>query len=263
MTNHFPGHNPENVDEAIKLIDQLREKITLIPATPESGSDLANDEIATIPPVHPAQLVSLMLANAWSCLDSAREIYQPGSNRRITAIETLLRTALIASARAAFILIPEDPKERQDNATRVAYASFQSGQRAWNELGNFKHLIDDAQGGKRVFDDVFEYFNDKKYPRGEEKLIKDMLKLLVPYLQDSGDEDFLYEYLLLMWHGYSGVAHANHWQFSLSQHLMEGSGSIAVGDITSNLLTVAQVADYSVDLYYWKSIDRKSRMEKS
>lgn len=262
MDNHFPGHNAENVDEAINLINKLRKKISLIPKAPEAGSDLANDEIATILPVHPAQLVSLMLANAWSCLDSAQAIYQPGSNLRITAIETLLRTALIASARAAFILIPEDPKERQDNATRVAYVSFQSGQRAWKELGNFKHLIAGAQDGKRVFGEVFEQFREKRYPHGEERLIKDMLKLLVPYLQDAGDEDFLYEYLLLMWHGYSGVAHANHWQFSLSQYLMEGSGSIAVGDITSNLLTVAQVADYSADLYYWKSIDRKSRMEK-
>lgn len=253
MANEFSKKNQETLDEAIKLITDLRVKISSASVPPQPGSDLANDELATIQPVHPAQMAGAMLANAWSCLDCAREIYQPGSNYRVTAVESLLRTALIASSRAAYMLIPDDPMERQDNATRIAHASFSSGLRAWNVLGDFKHLIDNASGGRDVFTELYAHFDRKQYRGGEEQLIKDMIKSIVPRLQDHGDEEYLFEYLLLMWHGYSGVAHANLWQQSLSQFLMEGEGSVAVGDLTSNLLTVAQVAEFSAGLYHWRS----------
>jgi len=254
MANHFTTTNQENLDEAIKLIDLLHVKISRASVPAQPGSDLAIDEQATIALVHPAQLASIMLANAWSCLDSAREIYQPGLNYRVTAVESLLRTALIASSRAAYMLIPDNPLERQDNATRIAHSSFSSGVRAWKVLGNFEHLIDNAAGGRTAFEGFYSSFDGKTYQGGEERLIQDMITSIVPHLQDGGDEAYLFEYLLLMWHGYSGVAHANFWQQSLSQMLIEGQRSVAIGDLTSNLLTVAQVAEFSAGLLYRRSV---------
>lgn len=253
MPNNYDTEDMQILADAAIIIGSLHGRLANLPGTPNPGSDLAGDELATPALVHPAQSATLMMANVSNCLMGAFHLLNPQNASGATSIEVLLRTALIGTSRTAFILAPDAPEVRRANATRVAHSDFHSGSRAWKVLGQFEHIIENASQAQSLFSEFRQEF-PARGPGGEEQLINDMLATIEPYLRTSEDQPVLREQMLLMWHGYSAVAHANTWQLSLSQSLNEGSGAVTVGSLHTNLAILANAADFSLKL-----LDQRSR----
>ena len=233
--------------EAEQLVRTFNHRLASVPVPAEPGSDLAVDEANTPQIVHPAQTSKLILTNVNNCLLSAITLCKAPGISGVSPVEILLRTALIGSCRAMLIVVPDDPLERQAHAVDIAHADFHSANRAWSVMGKFEHTIENASKAQTLFEGFFKEFPSGRAP-ADGGLIARMIKTIEGQFQDPVDGAFMREQLLTIWHGYSGVAHANTWQHSLSGMLNGASDSVTTGPLFHHLGVLARAADYSVEM---------------
>ena len=197
--------------------------------------------------VHPAQTATILLANVANCLLSAITLSKIPKVSGVAPVEILLRTALIGSCRAALIVEPEDENERRTNAYDIARADFNSAQRAWSVMGAFEHTIENARGAQVVFEEFLRDFPAGR-PPSDGGFINRMTRTLARQFSDPLDAAFMREQLLMVWHGYSGVAHGNTWQHSLSGSVNGVSESTATGPLFHHMNLLAKLADFNLTM---------------
>lgn len=133
-------------------------------------------------------------------------------------LQTLARTALLASARVIFVLGSDDKGERERNAKIVLRQESKSLTRLYNEAESFQHLralvppqdVLDAQRARA------ELVNRSAPQFGEAKTLQEMAQLVGRLLVQNGEamDDpaaMQGEHLSWMFNVYSGVAHGFAW----------------------------------------------------
>jgi len=141
------------------------------------------------------------------------------------ALQSLMRVALLGTARTALVLLPSDPKQRLKNAKMVLAQDCQSGIRALEEYAKFQ--------GMRAMSPPAELLADLRqqranlYPQGrvpgEGTVIKRQTEAFIQALQmaQEGQDDaviledvgpeILRDHASWLWNTYSGLAHAYSW----------------------------------------------------
>lgn len=243
------------IHEAETIIQTFHDRLRNVSIPAEPGSDLALDEASTPEVVHPAQSAKIMLTNVYSCLHAALQLCKVPGFSGVAPVEVLLRTALIGSCRAALIVAPNEPAERQDNAVRIAQSDYESANKAWKVMGSFEQTIVNASGAQNLFQELRKGLPSGR-PRGEERLLEDMFSVLQGGFNDPEDASFRREQMLSIWHGYSGVAHANTWQYSLTGALNGESDSVTTGPLLHHLGALAQLTDLSLSFLEQRTMTR-------
>ncbi|WP_264669799.1 hypothetical protein [Arthrobacter sp. VKM Ac-2550] len=246
MPIHTEREDLEALGEAKLLIDRLHEELAEIPWPPQAGSDLAEDEDNTPPTVHPGAMAHLMIRKAAECLVGAFHLCHPDNASGVSPVEVLLRTALIGSCRTAFLLSPDIAEERWENALILARVDAHSASQAWRVLGDFELTIQHASHARTRVQEIADGLPYGDRP-GEAGLINRMIEAVLWRLPDQTDAPLLRERLLFMWHGYSGVAHANAWQTMLGHVAVPGALS-TTGSLVDHLATLANAASFGVKI---------------
>lgn len=213
MPIHATEQDLMTLAQAAGLVMHLHEQLP-DSAVPEQGSDLAEDEENTPSLVHPAAMAQSMMGATADSLVAALHLFRPENAAGVRPIEVLLRTSLIGASRTAFLLSPEDATERRMNAVMLARIDVRSANRAWNVLGDFQLTIQNAARTRDLMRGVAESLRGPVI--GEERIIERMVEAVAWRLREPSAAGLLREQFLFMWHGYSGGAHNNFWQATLS-----------------------------------------------
>lgn len=140
---------------------------------------------------------------------------------RIT-LQSLLRVAILGTARTAFVLLPTDPTKRLENAKIVIAQDCQSGIRGIRQYVEFKGMPAMAPHPE-VLEDLrkqkAELYPSGRLP-GETTIIARQTEALIEALHAAGvDKDFstdiMRDHASWLWNTYSGLAHANSWPLLL------------------------------------------------
>lgn len=247
MSANLDANELELLQEANQLIRTFQDRLANVPLPAEPGSDLAVDEANTLQIVHPAQSAKLLLTNVSNCLRSAIVLSTVPGIPGVSPIEILLRTALIGACRASLIVEPDDQRERRANAVDIAHADFHSANRAWSVMGSFEHTINGVSDAQSLFGEFFRQFPPGRAPV-DGGFVNKVTESLVRHYQDPLDAEFVREQMLMIWHGYSGAAHANTWQHSLSGALNGVSESLTTGPLFHHLNLLAKFADFCLTM---------------
>lgn len=254
MPIHLSPENLNRFAQAKRRVESLHGRLSDIPFPPTAGSALDIDELETPRLVHPAQSAAIMMRNVSNCLVGAMHLFNPSNASGVSPIEILLRTVLVGSCRTTYMLAPTDSVKRQRNALSIAHSDFHSGTRAWKIMGNFEHIVENGNDARARFVEWRNEFPSGR-PLGEEAMINEMLAVVESHLTEPQDKSYLREVFLLIWHGYSAVAHANTWQNSLSYMENDVSTTATTGSLVHHFVTLTDVADFSISL-----LDSRSRV---
>lgn len=252
MPIHTEQADIETLAESKRIINRLHTEIANIPWPPEPGSDLSKDEENTPLTVNPAAMARMMITKAAECLVGALHLCHPNNASGVSPVEVLLRTALVGSCRTAFLLSPEDASERRENSLVLARVDADSASRAWKVLGDFTLTIENADEARARVQEIVDGLPYGERP-GEAGLISRMIDAVLWRLRDQAEAALLRERLLFMWHGYSGVAHANSWQTMLG-HTGAPAALATTGSLVDHLATLAHAANFGI-----KILDQRSR----
>lgn len=180
----------------------------------------------------PLSIVTVLQVALHSSSSSLQQIAYSISNSVPTtrmALHSLMRVALLGTARTALVLLPSDPKQRLTNAKMVLAQDCQSGLRALEEYAKFQ--------GFRAFsppDELVEQLRQQRahlYPKGkipgEGTMIKRQTEAFIQALQvaaegqkdagilDDYGPEILHDHASWLWNTYSGLAHAYSWPLLL------------------------------------------------
>jgi hypothetical protein len=140
---------------------------------------------------------------------------------RIT-LQSLLRVAILGTARTAFVLLPTDPAKRLENAKIVIAQDCQSGIRGIRQYVEFKGMPAMAPHPE-VLEDLrkqkAELYPSGRLP-GETTIIARQTEALIEALHAAGVDkdsstDIMRDHASWLWNTYSGMAHANSWPLLL------------------------------------------------
>ncbi len=122
-------------------IEQWCARIEQEPLRPAPGSSLANDD-AVFPPLPASSVAYNGLLTAVEHLDFFRAALTATRTLYPAAYYTVLRSALMGSAQAVWVLMPPNPATRAEHSLRIAVDSYKQERKRINELTN---LTDDQQ----------------------------------------------------------------------------------------------------------------------
>jgi len=170
---------------------------------------------------------------------------------RIT-LQSLMRVAILGTARTAFVLLPADPDKRLKNARTVLAQDCQSGIRGVQKYMNFNGMPGMAPSPE-LLEDLQKQKNQlypKGQPPGETEIINQQTEAFIEALHAAGIDrtfstDIMRDHASWLWNTYSGLAHAYSWPrwlFGLSRDLrIPGDFPIDLF-MTANALLMAIIA---------------------
>lgn len=132
--------------------------------------------------------------------------------------QSLLRTALVGSARVVYVLLPPDPDERLDRAAAVLAQDASSGIKALERYTQFNGLA-----GVRAPEELLTAFTAQKQElQQRRKSVRDgpvvggMTDAIVDALElagigEDGEHAILRDHADWLWNTYSGLAHGYSW----------------------------------------------------
>lgn len=135
-----------------------------------------------------------------------------------TALQSLLRTAIISSARLVHVLLPPDPETRLKSARSVLALDAKSGARALGVYENFQGMQSVKAPEELV--EKFQTQLQNLYPSGRvpgegagiTKMVSALSNAyLVAGLEKEFSHSILVDHSQWLWNTYSGLAHAYMW----------------------------------------------------
>lgn len=136
--------------------------------------------------------------------------------------QSLLRTALVGSARVAYVLLPANPDHRRDRAAAVLAQDAASGIKALQHYTQF-----DGLAGVRAPEELLTQFLAQKdelrrqqAPARDGDIVNGMIEAIVDALEVADVNDvtvsaILREHAHWLWNTYSGLAHGYSWPRSM------------------------------------------------
>lgn len=182
-------------------------------------------ESTSTSPLSIKTVLQLALHSASSSLQQiAYTITHPVPTTRV-ALQSLMRVALLGTARTALVLLPSDPKQRLKNAKMVLAQDCQSGIRALEEYAKFQGMR--AMSPPAALLEELRQQKADLYPQGrvpgEGTVIKRQTEAFIQALQKAQDDqddalivedigpDILRDHASWLWNTYSGLAHVHSW----------------------------------------------------
>lgn len=176
-------------------------------------------------PADPLDIVAALFTALYAARGSLEHISyivtHPVPTRPIV-LQSLLRTALTASARAVYVLLPSEPGIRQDRAAAILAQDSASGVKALQHYTKFEGLA-----GVRAPEKLLTEFQNqraallKQQPQARDGSVVDgMIESIIEALIAADvDEEFgpaiLRDHARWLWNTYSGTAHAYSWPRSM------------------------------------------------
>ena len=131
-----------HLDRQFATIDVIQELMERINCPPTAGSDVARlDSEVGDNPVSVSKSVHTGLSTATDCLvDIASILRRSDSKLTSSSVRSLMRTALLGSSRAAFVLVPDQHENRVAAAEVVVRQEWFSLERAFDALSPARGL---------------------------------------------------------------------------------------------------------------------------
>lgn len=206
-------------------LDHFMQHDSLDSPLPETSEINRLYESTSTSPLSIKSVLQVALHSASSSLQQiAYTITHPVPTTRV-ALQSLMRVALLGTARTALVLLPSDPNQRLKNAKMVLAQDCQSGIRALGEYAKFQ--------GMRAMRPPAELLEDLRHQRadlypqgrvpGEGTVIKRQTEAFIQALQmaQEGQDDaviledygpeILRDHASWLWNTYSGLAHVYSW----------------------------------------------------
>lgn len=175
-----------------------------------------------VTPLNLENVLRMALDSANAALQQIAYFLEDTSQIDRITLQSLMRVAILGTARAAFVLLPTEPDKRLENAKIVIAQDCQSGIRGVQQYVEFKGMPAMAPQP-----DVLEGLQQQKvelYPNGrlpgETTIIVRQTEALIEALHAAGVDknsstDIMRDHASWLWNTYSGLAHANSWPLLL------------------------------------------------
>jgi len=206
-------------------IDHFMQQDSVDYPLPETSEIYRLHDLTGTSPLNIKTVLQVALHSASSSLQQiAYSITHSVPTTRV-ALHSLMRVALLGTARTSLVLLPDDPKQRLTHAKMVLAQDCQSGIRALKEYTKFQ--------GMRAMSppsELLEELQQQKahlYPKGrapgEGTIIKRQTETFIHALQmaqegqndaailEDYDPEILRDHVSWLWHTYSGLAHVYSW----------------------------------------------------
>lgn len=209
----------EALDRALSIIDEQVAPIQGKLQQPKPTSEIAR--LHNSLPTGPLNIINVLEKALVAGSDTLQQISILIGKRvptSPTVLQSLLRTAIISSARLVHTLLPADPETRLANARVVLALDAQSGTRATEIYSDFQSMR-----GVRAPDELVDRFKSQLqelYPAGrvpgEGAGVRRMVAalsdaFLAADLRENFDSSLLTDHAQWLWNTYSGLAHAYMW----------------------------------------------------
>ncbi|WP_270239045.1 hypothetical protein [Rothia kristinae] len=169
-------------------------------------------------PVDITGVVAVGLETAYSCLNQISYIIQNPVPTSPVVLQTLLRAALVGSARTLFVLLPTDPDERAERAHKVVARDTESGRQGLEQFANFEGMQAFA-APQDLVETLGKHRRElwpKGNPPGDGRIVEGMSAVMFEALELAGmgeelGHDILKDHVTWLWNTYSGIAHGYFW----------------------------------------------------
>lgn len=213
-----------HLTHALHIVKTTRETLDDIPAYPQPDSivqQLQKRPVLDDPPVDLVLTLDQGARSAVECLDQIRRFIEDAIPTEPFVFASLMRSALLASARIIYVLGPESQDEQAQHALNILVQETDSLFRCYRDANEFSQLeglrvpqaVFDAQSARR--DRLKEVapsgrFTETKTLEGAAEIIGRRTQPLVE-ADDINTGATMSEHLLWMFNLYSGKAHGLGW----------------------------------------------------
>lgn len=213
-------------DRALAVIDgpiaDLTERISTAATL---GADTELNRLHHAIAAGPLDLVTSLLAALQAATGALQQVSYLATHPVPTSpivFQSLLRTALVGSARVAYVLLPANPDQRRDRAAAVLAQDAASGIKALQHYTQF-----DGLAGVRAPEDLLTRFvaqkdelRQQQAPARDGDIVDGMTEAIVDALELAEINDqfgfaILRDHAHWLWNTYSGLAHAYSWPRSM------------------------------------------------
>lgn len=225
--------------QALEITKNSRKMLESVPATPQSGSVVSKLQTRPVlkdPPVDLELTLHQGARSAIECLDQIRRFTEESIPTEPFVLASLMRSALLASARVVYVLAPESQDEKADHALNVLVQETNSLFRCYNSTNTFSQLIAlrvpqevlDLQSARR--DRLMKIAPCKRFT--ETDVLEGAAEVIGCRTQEQPDAAGIEtgattsEHLLWMFNLYSGKAHGLGWP-KLVHHQKDLPGNFA------------------------------------
>ncbi|MCY1684007.1 hypothetical protein [Kocuria sp. SL71] len=229
----------QHVTRALQIVKDTRNILDEVPAFPRPGSivqQLQTRPVLDDPPVDLVLTLHQGARSAVECLDQIRRFIEDDIPTEPFVIAALMRSALLASARAIYVLGPESPDEQANHAMDILVQETDSLFRCYRSANQFSQLVDlrvpqdafDDQSARRVR--LMELAPHKRFT--ETNTLEGAAEIIGRRTQSRLDAEgiktgaTMREHLLWMFNLYSGKAHGLGWP-KLVHHQNDLPGNFA------------------------------------
>lgn len=240
----------EHLDRVLRIVDVVQEVIEAAPQTqPEPGSKLEKlaQEFDNLETIKVFPTLQFSLHQAFGALGSIRTLLRADEEKFIPAIQSLLRTATLASARVIWTLSDDDYATCQERLHRIMGEELRNLSRAAEESSHFHVLMDVAAQPRHI--DAIDRDLDT-YGRLQRLFETD---LLIEFSQDieknmrsAGNDPrgAVSEFVMWLWKTSSSYAHGMGWT-----HYIGASNANGAGDFVADFSMVASFAHTASDVF--------------
>lgn len=229
-------------------IEWARGLLARIEGSPESKTQAYQDRVGVIRNEQDVNVYHFMVTRSLYTATRCMQAVAPLQDAHIGSLPTeiLFRSALTASAKALFLLMPEKQTKRESRMHQVYLSDRSSLNHATNaELrlvgepevtpsgGRKKTGLDDSQIIREVLDDLVAMGS---CPCGRDDCPKDDLK---PFRHR----------VLRLWWLYSSVTHVNLWHLEKAATVSQSGESVTTGDFNSALYDLSWLYSHAVTYY--------------
>lgn len=219
-------HVAAHFDRALAIINgpitELAERISAITTL---GADTEVNRLHHGTAAGPLDITTSLLTALQAATGALQQISYLAANQVPTSpivFQSLLRTALVGSARVAYVLLPANPDQRRDRAAAVLAQDAASGIKALQHYTQF-----DGLAGVCAPEELLTQFLAQKdelrrqqAPARDGDVVNGMTEAIVDALElaDLSDETgpaILRDHAHWLWNTYSGLAHGYCWPRSM------------------------------------------------
>lgn len=200
----------------------LMQRESFFTRLPETSEVYRLQQATGVSPLNLETVLRMAIDSANTALQQIAHFLEGTSRVDRITLQSLMRVAILGTARTAYVLLPTDPDKRLENAKIVIAQDCQSGIRGIREYVEFEGMPAMAP-----HPEVLEGLRKQKaelYPNGrlpgETTIIVRQTEALIEALHAAGvDKDFstdiMRDHASWLWNTYSGLAHANSWPLLL------------------------------------------------
>lgn len=236
----------EYLGNTFTIIEIARTVVDALPDPAEKGSRSAIiEEELDLQVLSFYQTLRFSIQQSIGALKSIQTLILHEGEKFVPPMQSLLRTALLSSARVNWVLFPEDSEKNSENASRLMAVELKNLQLAVRNSSKFEHLLAVKARPDHVEAIEEEYERLRQARRvTDTNLLEEFSGSLEAWLSTKGidPEGILNEVTTWMWNTGSASAHGMGWTKKVG-----ASNANAPGDFNADYNIVASFAHAAAD----------------